>query len=69
MNTCKIVFRNSLINQFHATGLFGYPPENIRKPKVFWCFHGVPKETSGMKWVKVYLEELTFITYNDLWSF
>ena len=27
------------------------PPENIRKPKIFWCFQGVSKETSGMKWV------------------
>ena len=26
------------------------PPENIRKPKVF-CFQGVEKEISGMKWV------------------
>ena len=28
------------------------PPENIRKPEVFWCFQGVSKEISGMKWVK-----------------
>ena len=28
------------------------PPENIRKPLVFWCFQGVSKEISGMKWVK-----------------
>ena len=27
------------------------PPESIRKPLVFWCFHGVSKEISGMKWV------------------
>ena len=26
------------------------PPGNIRKPKVFWYFHGVSKETRGMKW-------------------
>ena len=25
------------------------PPENI--PLVFWCFQGVYKETSGMKWI------------------
>ena len=25
------------------------PPESIRKPLVFWCFHGVSKEISGMK--------------------
>ena len=28
-------------------------PENIRKPKVFWCFQGVSKETSGMKLANV----------------
>ena len=27
------------------------PPENIRKPKVFWGFLGVSKDTSDMKWV------------------
>ena len=27
------------------------PPENIRKPLVFWCFQGVSNEISGMKWV------------------
>ena len=27
-------------------------PENIRKPLVFWCFRGVSKEISGMKWAK-----------------
>ena len=27
------------------------PPENIRKPLVFWCFQEVSKEISGMKWV------------------
>ena len=27
-------------------------PENMKKPKVFWGFQGVQKETSGMKWVK-----------------
>ena len=27
------------------------PPENIRKPLVFWCFQGVSKEISGMKWI------------------
>ena len=49
-------FRNFLvprINPFHATGLFLHPPENIRKPLVFWCFQGVQKETSGLKWVNL----------------
>ena len=26
-------------------------PTNIKKPLVFWCFQGVEKEISGMKWV------------------
>ena len=26
------------------------PSENIRKPEVFWCFQGVSKEISGMKY-------------------
>ena len=30
-------------------------PENIRKLEVFWCFKGVSKEISGMKWVKMKL--------------
>ena len=28
------------------------PIENIKKPLFFWCFQGIWKETSGMKWVK-----------------
>ena len=27
------------------------PPENIRKPLVFWCFQEVLKETISVKWV------------------
>ena len=37
--------------------IFFDPPENIRKPLVFWCFQGVSKELSGMKWVKKSLIE------------
>ena len=33
-------------------------PENSRKPTVFWCFQGVTKETSGMKWINVTLHIL-----------
>ena len=29
-----------LINPSYVTGLFLYPPENIRKPLVFRCFQG-----------------------------
>ena len=32
-----------ITNLFHATGLFLYPPENIRKPEFFWCFRGYRK--------------------------
>ena len=33
-------------------------PENIRKPLVFWCFQGLSKEISGIKWFnKNYTEE------------
>ena len=42
---------SQFFNPFNATDLFWYPPENIRKPLVF-CFQGVSKEISGMKWVK-----------------
>ena len=35
------------------------PPENIRKPKVSWCFQGVSKETSDMKWVKHFTRLVT----------
>ena len=28
------------------------PPENIRKPKVFWCFQGDQKGTLGRKGLK-----------------
>ena len=44
-----------LFYPFHATGLFQYPPENIRKPMVFWCFQRVSKETNAMIWVNVIL--------------
>ena len=45
------IFQVFGLNPFHATGL-SIPPENIRKPKVYWCFQEVLKETNGMKWVK-----------------
>ena len=35
------------MNPFHATGFFLYPLKTS-KPKVFWCFQGVQKET--MAW-------------------
>ena len=32
------------------------PPENIRKQKVFWCFQGDQKGTSGRKSLNIYNE-------------
>ena len=29
------------------------PPENTRKPLVFWCFLGVQNGNTGQKWVKM----------------
>ena len=40
-----------MINPFLATDLFWCPSESIRKLLVFWCFQGVSKEISVMKWV------------------
>ena len=37
---------------FHATDLFWCPLKTSEKLKVFWCFQGVSKKISGMKWVK-----------------
>ena len=39
-------------NPSHTTGLFLYPPENIKKLETFWFFQGVRKEIIGMKWAK-----------------
>ena len=40
------------LNLFHPNALFLYPPENVRKPKVFWRFQEVQKWKIGIKWVK-----------------
>ena len=37
------------INLYHTNGLSA-PPENTRKPEVF-CFQGVQRQPSGMKWI------------------
>ena len=34
------------------------PTENIRKPKVFWCFQGGSKGYAGKKWVKTFARKL-----------
>ena len=47
----NILFELEFQKYFRATGLFLYPPESVRKRKVFWCFQGVWKDTSEKKWV------------------
>ena len=34
------------------------PPENTRKPKVFWCFMGYEIETLARNWFKTLLEKI-----------
>ena len=34
-------------------------PKNIRKPKVFWWFQGVSKETSSMKWFSQLIKHIS----------
>ena len=38
-----------IVNPFHVISI---PPKKIRKLEVSWCFQGLWKEASGMKWVK-----------------
>ena len=40
-----------------------YTPENTRKPLVFWCFQGVLKDISDMKWVRAF--SVKKIMYRD----
>ena len=60
------------LNPFHATDLFWYLPENIRKPLIFWCFQEVSKEVSGLKLVnlkenqfsyKIQISQAVFFTF------
>ena len=64
----------SLLNPFHATGLFLYPlktSEKQRFSEVFRCFQGVSKWTSGMKWVNICLIGNTeyLIVLSEKWQF
>ena len=43
-----------IINPFHTTGPFLYPLKTSENHEVFWCFQGIKKETSGMKWVTIF---------------
>ena len=45
---CRNDIPCSLFYPFHPSGLFRYP---LSKPLAFWCFQGISKENSGMKWV------------------
>ena len=48
----------------HFMPLFSFDTlENIRKPKVFWCFQGVSKETSGMNGLTNRLFFFTLLNY------
>ena len=50
------------VNPFHATDLFWYPWKH-QKTRGSWCFQGVSKEISGMKWVN------HWIINNTCWIF
>ena len=41
------------------------PPENIRKPEVFWCLQGVQKGTYGIKWVKDVWKQYKYYTWHQ----
>ena len=41
------------------------PPENIRKPEIFWCFQGAQKENSDMKWINEVLH--TASLFRGVW--
>ena len=86
VNVVKIIFVNlkKHISPFHVIDLFWYPlqtSENlIKKPKVFWCFQWVSKESTGMKWVHLFLIikirtpekrqlALLWCLYNYLWTY
>ena len=43
------------------------PPENMRKTKVFWCFQGVYKETSGKTWA--FISKAFISPLRRQWSF
>ena len=65
---------NSAINLFEASVPF-LPPENMKKPLVFWCFQGVQKETVAsdllkdiiydkgvFSWMKTSCQIIIFVT-------
>lgn len=61
-NNIKII-----VNLFLANVPISYSPflENIRKPKLFWCFQGVESGSIGQKWVNdVIINGCTLIQNN-----
>ena len=46
-NGCEPILTHSI--RLAQRGI-SIPPENIRKPKVFWRFHGVQKWSTELKW-------------------
>ena len=42
----------NLFNPFLVNVPILYPPENTRKPLVFWCFQGVWNGNIGQKWLR-----------------
>lgn len=41
-------------NPLHTSSLCLYPLKTLENLLGFWCFHGVYKETSGMKWLIIF---------------
>ena len=40
------------LNLFQTNVTLRYPSESINKPEVFWCFQGVQKKKTDLKWDK-----------------
>ena len=47
---CYKMFNSIILIQFRLK-FHWIPPENVRKPMVFWRFQGVQKWNIGLKWV------------------
>ena len=46
---------------YHMAGQYYHfiPPENTRKPNVFWCFHDVQNFRIDQKWINTVLNNIT----------
>ena len=56
------------INPFFVIGLFLYPLQTSRRSEVLWCFQGVEKETSGMKWLKGPIGSCKFSIFHEVYN-